>query len=632
MERVPSTITKKESSSPPIIRIYTKSDNNTNTGSVVSYSNARPTINSSESETFANRDKASNRDDQNDVNHQRGLVDEEDDNVVDSALLSALHDPRERFALLKLEHVLIDFMNDQSCAYIDVGGSFNSVVIKSHNSHTNNCDNDTTTALTSEAVSYSNYNSSGTVRMQPNTNPLLEGSGRQTTFHRLCLHRLADRFNIIRDTAVWNNNISASSTNPGLIRLVKVKNSRIPKKLLIDIDVSAVSPNPSVMMSNNAGTTYASGTGDPQDKMNDITDRFSLTQIQDATSTSNSGGISGSKKSKKKVMIMKRSSSKGSSGSLNTNDGGDANSDTAKRKGKKNLSDKEKAYAEARARIFNTTEENNNNNNNSPSSSTNANIPVDSGPPPMDDYGTVEESTIVQNIWPARLNNATDPEENTVPTNTYSPSSKNDPDSPRSSPTPEMSETNGTLYSKSGNIPAAATSGATSKVTWRNRQQEASDPDFRRRHHPVLVAPLTSPNVTSPSNSNVTIYHHPHYPNNGQVMVANHLTHASMSNYHYGNNNDSQQAYSGYNAPIASMNPYGSQSSNVTRGTSYSQNSNAHGRYGVRSNTLHHTSLSSSYQYNNSGNPYQSRDESSKLDEDNHDFVINSAEDFPALR
>ena len=42
----------------------------------------------------------------------------QNDMSVDSALLSALRDKRERMALLRLEKNLIQFMNDKNCGFI----------------------------------------------------------------------------------------------------------------------------------------------------------------------------------------------------------------------------------------------------------------------------------------------------------------------------------------------------------------------------------------------------------------------------------------------------------------------------------------------------------------------------------
>ena len=74
---------------------------------------------------------------------------------IDSALISAMRDNRERLNLLKLERTLIDFMRDNS-------------------------------------------NNNGNNLSQQQQHMEL---GCQTSFHRLVLHRLADRFDIIREAA-----------------------------------------------------------------------------------------------------------------------------------------------------------------------------------------------------------------------------------------------------------------------------------------------------------------------------------------------------------------------------------------------------------------------------------------------
>ena len=47
---------------------------------------------------------------------------------VDSALLSALCDQRERKAMVTLEQVMIDFMRNEKVETMEVGGAFNSIV------------------------------------------------------------------------------------------------------------------------------------------------------------------------------------------------------------------------------------------------------------------------------------------------------------------------------------------------------------------------------------------------------------------------------------------------------------------------------------------------------------------------
>jgi len=172
---------------------------------------------------------------------------------------------------------MLDFMREETTGYIEVGGPNNSVV-----------------------VSPSGNIGKSSLEAPP--------AGRQTSFQRCCLHRLADRFGIVRET---NEN--------GMIRLVKVKGeSAIPSKLLIDLDPSE----------------YA-----VEETSSDVR---GLSQKLSDTSIAN-------KPKPQKMKIMKRSSSGlGSSSSLKS-EGGKGNSS----RNRKKLSDKEKAYAEARARIFN---------------------------------------------------------------------------------------------------------------------------------------------------------------------------------------------------------------------------------------------------------------------------------------
>lgn len=352
-------------------------------------------------------------------------VKEVNDNEVDSALLSALRDKRERMALLRLEKNLIDFMNDKNCGYMDVGGSGNSVVIKGvsnldSGSASLNGENDSATPLVTTGT-----------RTNMGTDPTMN-AGRQTSFQRLCLHRLADRFGIVREQAyaspINNNGVNLASIQQqqlGLIRLIKTSDSRIPSTKLINLDLSQYDENI------------------PQDRNGDssvavITDRLSNSNLQDSGHGSSTG-----KRSKKKdrVKIMKRSST----GSLGGNKEKNSKSNNSKRKGKK-LSDKEKAYAEARARIFA-----------SEAKDANANSSPDNSEHTDNDFKGVSVNTGV-------TGDASDEKE--------TPTSQ-DP-------------LNGSQHQR-GHFPAAVAGGAASKVTWRNRDQEAADPDFQRRHHPSML-------------------------------------------------------------------------------------------------------------------------------------------------
>jgi hypothetical protein len=210
-----------------------------------------------------------------------------DDETIDSALLAALRDPRERLGLLKLENALIDFMIT-SDGYIEVGGPYNSVVI----------------SPTSGMLSGSSVSSD-----RP-----------QSTFQRCILHRLADRFSIVRESG---------NLMEGYIRLVKIKESRTPKKLLLHLD----------------SKEYNS----PVDEATRSMDQMNISG-QGGSSSSGvytpNGNTVNNKAKPRKVKIMKRNSSTSGSGSNKNSD-----SKNTPRKAK-NLSDREKAYAEARARIF----------------------------------------------------------------------------------------------------------------------------------------------------------------------------------------------------------------------------------------------------------------------------------------
>jgi len=370
---------------------------------------------------------------------------EANDKQVDSALLSALRDKRERIALLRVEKNLIDFMNDKTCGYMEVGGQGNSIVIRGASGGSSDGDLE-----------------NGTPTRNQGTHSSDNAGGRQTSFQRLCLHRLADRFNIVREQGYHNPNNHANP-NLGLIRLVKIKESRIPTVKLINLDLTQYDQSIPQDRSEGFGTMG-------------ITDRLALTNLQD-------GGGNGKKvKKKEKVMIMKRSSSSSLTGGNDKRDKANAN----KRKGKK-LSDKEKAYAEARARIFNSNE-----------SSTNT--------PEGSEHADSE--SVIFPLGSANRSATTSP----VPSSTSLVGQKATHLVPSQvSGSEQTVNTNKKKDAKRGSLPAAATGGAASKVLWRNREQEASDPDFQRRHHPSVMIPSQ-------------MQYHQYAPQNGMVQ----------GNYHYG--------------------------------------------------------------------------------------------------
>mmetsp|Transcript_25564 Transcript_25564/g.37766 ORF Transcript_25564/g.37766 Transcript_25564/m.37766 type:complete len:420 (-) Transcript_25564:51-1310(-) len=191
---------------------------------------------------------------------------------VDSALLSAMRDDRERVALLRCENTMIEFIKAEDVQEIDVGGAYNSAIVG-----------------------------------LPSQNPK---PGRQTSFQRCWLHRLADRFGIVRE-----------SISPEWIKLKKTPESAIPSQLLINLG-----PSDYCLPDDN----------DIQATLN------SPAHVNNTTGTNN-------KVKRNKMKIMRRSAS---SCSNNSDNGSTKPSRATNKKG--TLTDKEKAYAAARARIFNS--------------------------------------------------------------------------------------------------------------------------------------------------------------------------------------------------------------------------------------------------------------------------------------
>jgi hypothetical protein len=295
------------------------------------------------------------------------------DSIIDSALLAALRDPRERLGLLKLEQAMIDFLSNSSDGYIEVGGPLNSIVISP-----------TTGFISGQNVANSD---------RP-----------QTTFQRCILHRLADRFHVVRE----NGNL-----HEGYIRLIKLKESRIPKSLLVNFNYSSESNNNSV-----------DETSRSMESMN-----IAGVNGNNASTTPATNG----KPRNRKMKIMKRCSSGDSSRN--------SNSDSRTPRKGKNFSDKEKAYAEARARIFAEEQGETASSNPGTPASTSA-APSPTSTPPTSQHGSNSNSSL---------------------------DAAADNDSEKRN---------------------ASRNNAVNKATWRNRQQEESDPDFQRGG-PMVVQPQT---------------------------------------------------------------------------------------------------------------------------------------------
>jgi len=501
---------------------------------------------------------------------------------VDAALLSALRDPRERVALLRLEQKLVEFANDPTLSQVEVGpGNGDSVV--------NNLA--PTSAATAEVELNSATSTSNAINRE------LQNMNLRTSFHRKCLHKLADRFRISRET-----------TENNAIRLIKGVDSRVPNKLLIDLPIdNGCMTNERSMHTNQPYTQTGTVNGTipisggpvapngivssvhvPQDRIGEtnnsiipITDGLSSIQL----SSHGGGGGGGGKKSRKKekIKIFKRSmAQKGSSGNLSMKDGtngGDMNGSNSNRR-KKNLGDKEKAYAEARARIFNSSSENPTNKSNSPAQVNNTDdITYDRG---HSDYTTPHTTAVTVPNYQETSGTFITTEDRKYPPHsavlgefytgnpqTFSPVSDAPPPYSSSSVTTSTTATSATPSSSSlqvctlanaistepasagstngpttknrasNSAPAAVTNGAASKVTWRNRQQEASDPDFQRGVHVVggLGVPMTAvapPDAPYHYHSN---HHHHHTSSAHQCGVMPSagagMAHNLINGYHY---------------------------------------------------------------------------------------------------
>ena len=383
---------------------------------------------------------------------------------IDSALLSAMRDNRERMNLLKLERTLIDFLQRDNTAAATY-----------------------TTGIASNA-----YNVSS---MEMNCQ-------RFTSFHRLVLHRLADRFGILRE--VLPNQV---------IKLIRTELSSIPSKLLIDLDPSEYMDVSATPNSNTATTTSSHShvnTGSCSHKGG--VDNVSLSNVDENLVNSlgnlkimsGNGATSGTKKMK----IMKRGKGISDCSSNCHSQGNSGNSSDGKRSSQtkcKNLSDKEKAYEEARARIFGKEKD----------------------PSIREDGITVSEggnrSVPVSNCSSALSSEAPSPKSSSPIPDQQQPAMQYTNDSPSST-------------SKNGIRTLVNTISNPSKVTWRNRKEEEADPDFRRR---IAVPMYTTNNYVTGLNGEHYMYMH--HTQSGQAY-----TYLQEKSQHHAQLN----AYSRNNVPV----------------------------------------------------------------------------------
>ena len=454
---------------------------------------------------------------------------------VDSALLTALCDSKERKALIRLESVLVDFMKDASLASIDVGGAFNSIVVGLVQQQSSSADENTTTNTTSNTSGNeedaTTFVSSHSLGLQDLQNQYSRGV-RQTSFQRLILHRLADRFNIVREqinnvnpaaatspsAAVandrntserglvdvggnnnYNNNMNNNNwsapqqqqqmTYPlGLIRLIKTEESCIPAHLLNNLDLSLLvnykNPRARNYAPNNNNINNNNTNAD--DGMRTLSDNMNGASLDN----NNMSVMPGPKKPNKKMVIMKRNSSSNTSGSGD----GLANGKRESRSRRKKLEDREKAYEEARARIFGkeaaaaegVLEDQESDaaiqeNAAPPSTSCHSSFSVeDDGPlvrPPSADMdGSGHISAAAQAFVPSQLISGTTPNKARSASSSPEPQASNSqPASPREVEGGEQKQGQAT---------------SRTKAVYRNPQQEANDPDFRRRSAYVPATPM----------------------------------------------------------------------------------------------------------------------------------------------
>lgn len=354
------------------------------------------------------------------------------DSVIDSALLAALRDPRERIGLLRLEQSLIDFVEKQpQDPHLEVGGPYNSIVVSP------------TLGLVSQgANSYPNKS--------------------QTSFQRCILHRLADRFQISREN---NGN--------GTIRLLRQPQTKIPSRLLLDVrpreysliestqQLSIVDGKPPNANKGLLSSTANGNTNAPTKMEHRNSSRGRINTNSTIANTGKSRPSDSSSTSTRtknpKMRIMKRADSNPMSGET----GSRSQSNSINKKKASSLTDREKAYAEARARIFQRETPPHQSITGDPREepsnfvAAKATVPIhhsaSNGSIPDADYTSMAASSLFPNPLNADPRNG----------HKYSGSSS------RSNATNEVA--------------VASNLTTSTKATFRDRKQEQSDPDFQRR-------------------------------------------------------------------------------------------------------------------------------------------------------
>jgi SUZ domain len=379
----------------------------------------------------------------------------ESQSEVDSALLAGMRDPKERVALLRLEKALIDFMNSD-LPWLEVGGPFNSLVL----SHL------TVNKMRRENTGASSVTAFPTPTL-PSSFPEISPGQRQTSFQKCVLHRLADRFGIVREPGIMM---------PGSIRLFRRASSKIPIRLLKDLDPSEYLNNSNVYDSRQfyeTSSAYYNRANGHDQQISSATRALANASLADAKDTvpavSTNVAIN-----PRKMKIMKRSDKP------KALDGSSSSSNPKKfnRKNSSEISDKEKAYAEARARIFNN-EDLSGQETDKPLAVTSN---IDVGGSVISDVGGLDS-------------NGTFPDEGRKPI--FPPLQHQESSGSASQQTGQTETVPQTPVVAQGAVGSASTANLTgstaleSKAVYRNRVEEAADPDFRRHRTSGVVAPTT---------------------------------------------------------------------------------------------------------------------------------------------
>lgn len=435
--------------------------------------------------------------------------------TVDSALLSALCDVRERKALLRLERTLCEFTNNPSLESIEVGGAYNSIVL-AENEGVNKGRDLYTCMSPSNITEFQNQHAKGM---------------RQTSFQRLILHRLADRFGIVREVIPQNENIV---TSLNLIRLIKTEATFMPSKLLVDVDLGLLVDykNPLARSDRNGGLNsqmtmernnnytqygysgiYTGGHNNnfgAQNMAEQQQDHQNMRQLSDSMGSTNI-------LENKKMVIMKRNNSNGENSNTNS---------SKKKEGtgrnRKKAVDKEKAYEEARARIFgaeNKTDE----------TKSEAVVAADE----IDNGKIAEKKGLnpqVTEFKPQLLFGEMSPHPSIASLTNSEPIASGGSEDPnnveKSDNLQENTSDEGTTASTKNKSTSKSNNKKQGKAVYRNRQQEEADPDFKRRSTGSYYTPY-----------NHAQNHNPYASSNPY----NNMVNVSMGNIHPNTNPASQQ-------------------------------------------------------------------------------------------